>query len=40
MPKYYQDTYWKAILNVPSVEDINNMEDDDDIGGFGDIFDY
>ena len=40
VPKYYQDTYWKAILNVPSVEDINNMEDDDDIGGFGDIFDY
>ena len=40
VPKYFQDTYWNTILCGPSQEELNYDEDDDTLGGFGDIFDY
>ena len=39
VPKDYQDKYWNYIISTPSLDCINNDDDDEYIlGGFGDIY--
>ena len=40
VPKDYQDKYWNYIISAPSLDCINNDDDDDEyiLGGFGDIY--